>query len=215
MAEGGDKVAARVMFEHAEKRRKLKLKQVQEFMASLRKKSRQGVCLNLLPKESVLELKKSRMFNPVHESYQEMATRFGNSQIQRSRSVRAGAMLGGSYQQPHSSRLLHSSGKPKRSINLDMVGVNQHTHDLVQSMKESGNKQVATMFAMLLGKPKGADTDDKEGAEKLTKIKVPFYELNQEERMIYHRIKSAKKDKKHSEELKNKREDLEWKSQQS
>jgi len=33
MADGGDKVAARVMFEHAEKRRKLKLKQVQEFMA--------------------------------------------------------------------------------------------------------------------------------------------------------------------------------------
>lgn len=71
------------------------------------------------------------------------------------------------------------------------------------------------MFTVLLGKPIGADNDDKEGADKQTKIKVPFYELNQEERMIYHRIKSAKKDKKHAEELKNKREDLEWKSQQS
>jgi hypothetical protein len=58
--EGGDSIAAKVKFEHAEKRRKLKIKQVQEFMISLRKKSRQGVCLNLLPKESVLELKKSR-----------------------------------------------------------------------------------------------------------------------------------------------------------
>jgi|LauGreDrversion4_2_1035121.scaffolds.fasta_scaffold231955_1 hypothetical protein len=81
-------------------------------------------------------------------------------------------------------------------------------------MKESGNKSVANMFAALIGTKKG-DTDDKEGAEKSDKVKVPFYELNQEERMIYHRIKSAKNDKKQAEELKNKREELDWKIQQS
>jgi hypothetical protein len=46
-------------------------------------------------------------------------------------------------------------------------------------MKESGNKSVANMFAALIGTKKG-DTDDKEGAEKSDKVKVPFYELNQE-----------------------------------
>ena len=60
--EGGDGVSARVKYEHYEKRRKLKMKQIQEFMISLKKKSRQGggICLNLLPKESILELKKSK-----------------------------------------------------------------------------------------------------------------------------------------------------------
>ena len=141
--EGGDSVAARVKFEHFEKRRKLKMKQVQEFMVSLRKKSRQGACLSLLPKESVLELKKSRcklvsnstdaVFNPVQESYQDVATRFGNSNIQRSRSVRPGAVGGGTYQGATDRRqsLLHSSGKSKRSINIDLVGINSPTHELI------------------------------------------------------------------------------------
>jgi hypothetical protein len=61
-------VAARVKFEHYEKRRKAKMKFVQEFMLALKKKSRQGgganmACLSLLPKESILDLKKSKCKN--------------------------------------------------------------------------------------------------------------------------------------------------------
>ena len=64
LSEEGDGVAARVKYDHYEKRRKTKLKFIQEFMISLKKKSRQGganmVSLSLLPKESVFELKKSK-----------------------------------------------------------------------------------------------------------------------------------------------------------
>jgi hypothetical protein len=44
-------------------------------------------------------------------------------------------------------------------------------------------------------------------------VKIPFYNLTQEERIQVFRIKSAKKDKKRDEELKQKKEELEWKSQ--
>ena len=54
-----------------EKRRKIKMKFIHDFMQSLKKKSRQGpgsaeggsagmISLNLLPKESVVEFKKSK-----------------------------------------------------------------------------------------------------------------------------------------------------------
>jgi hypothetical protein len=66
-------VTAKVKYEHYEKRRKIKMKFIHEFMQSLKKKNRQGaaggiggpssgglVSLSLLPKESVLEFKKSK-----------------------------------------------------------------------------------------------------------------------------------------------------------
>ena len=66
-----DKVAAKVKYDHYEKRRKIKMKYIHDFMQSLKKKNRQGVSsanggsaglvsLSLLPKESVLEFKKSK-----------------------------------------------------------------------------------------------------------------------------------------------------------
>ena len=63
--EGGDGIAAKIKFDHYEKRRKIKMKFIQEFMQNLKKKSRQSgggnlVSLSLLPKESLFELKKSK-----------------------------------------------------------------------------------------------------------------------------------------------------------
>ncbi len=64
MEEENDEIAAKVKFEHYEKRRKIKMKFIHDFMQSLKKKSRQGgaglVSLSLLPKENVIEFKKSR-----------------------------------------------------------------------------------------------------------------------------------------------------------
>ncbi len=65
MEEEHDEVAAKVKCEHYEKRRKIKMKFIHDFMQSMRRKSRQGtgaglVSLNLLPKENVIEFKKSR-----------------------------------------------------------------------------------------------------------------------------------------------------------
>jgi hypothetical protein len=59
------------MYEHYEKRRKIKMKFIHDFMQSMKKKNRQGsgsaaggsagmISLNLLPKESVVEFKKSK-----------------------------------------------------------------------------------------------------------------------------------------------------------
>jgi hypothetical protein len=65
-------VTAKVKYDHYEKRRKIKMKFIHDFMQSLKKKNRQGVgsagaggsagliSLSLLPKESVLEFKKSK-----------------------------------------------------------------------------------------------------------------------------------------------------------
>jgi hypothetical protein len=64
--EDGDQIAGKVKFDHYEKRRKLKMKFIHEFMQSLKKKSRGPtaggglISLNLLPKESVVEFKKSK-----------------------------------------------------------------------------------------------------------------------------------------------------------
>jgi len=67
--EDGDQIAGKVKHDHYEKRRKLKMKFIHEFMQSLKKKSRGGpasanggglISLNLLPKESVVEFKKSK-----------------------------------------------------------------------------------------------------------------------------------------------------------
>jgi len=66
--EDGDQVTGKVKYDHYEKRRKIKMKFVHDFMQSLKKKNRMGntngsagvVSLSLLPKESVLEFKKSK-----------------------------------------------------------------------------------------------------------------------------------------------------------
>lgn len=58
--------------------------------------------------------------------------------------------------------------------------------------------------------PNEGDEDDK---EKQKKVKIPFYLLSQEEREVVFRITSAKHEKKRQEEIKNRKEDLEWKAQ--
>ena len=70
MEEEHDGLTAKVKYDHYEKRRKLKMKFIHDFMQSLKKKSRQGtsgahggaalVSLSLLPKENVVEFKRSR-----------------------------------------------------------------------------------------------------------------------------------------------------------
>lgn len=67
MEEEHDLLTAKVKFEHYEKRRKIKMKFIHDFMLSMKKKSRQGagggaalVSLSLLPKENVIEFKRSR-----------------------------------------------------------------------------------------------------------------------------------------------------------
>ena len=67
MEEEHDQLTAKVKFEHYEKRRKIKMKFIHDFMQSMKKKSRQGagggaalVSLSLLPKENVIEFKRSR-----------------------------------------------------------------------------------------------------------------------------------------------------------
>jgi hypothetical protein len=68
MEEEHDQLTAKVKFDHYEKRRKIKMKFIHDFMQSLKKKSRQGaggaggalVSLSLLPKENVIEFKRSR-----------------------------------------------------------------------------------------------------------------------------------------------------------
>lgn len=70
MEEEHDGLTAKVKYDHYEKRRKLKMKFIHDFMQSLKKKNRQGtsgahggaalVSLSLLPKENVVEFKRSR-----------------------------------------------------------------------------------------------------------------------------------------------------------
>ena len=67
MEEENDQLTAKVKFEHYEKRRKIKMKFIHDFMQSMKKKSRQGtaggaalVSLSLLPKENAIEFKRSR-----------------------------------------------------------------------------------------------------------------------------------------------------------
>ena len=52
---------AQIRFEHHEKKRRVKLKQIQEFMSAMSKKSKSNlVTLSLIPKENIQELKKSK-----------------------------------------------------------------------------------------------------------------------------------------------------------
>lgn len=52
---------AKIRFEHYEKKRRVKMRQIQEFMHALSKKSKSNlVTLSLIPKESVNQLKKTR-----------------------------------------------------------------------------------------------------------------------------------------------------------
>lgn len=84
-------------------------------------------------------------------------------------------------------------------------------------MKQQYMKSLNTIFGLKGGPPDGNaanETQTEEDKEKVKKIKIPFYELNQEERQIVFRIKSAKQEKKLAEEMKNKREVIEWKVQQ-
>ena len=67
MEEEHDQLTAKVKFEHYEKRRKIKMKFIHDFMQSMKKKIRHGagggaalVSLSLLPKENVIEFKRSR-----------------------------------------------------------------------------------------------------------------------------------------------------------
>ena len=52
---------AQIRFEHHEKKRRMKLKQIHEFMSAMSKKSKSNlVTLSLIPKENIQELKKSK-----------------------------------------------------------------------------------------------------------------------------------------------------------
>jgi hypothetical protein len=52
---------AKIKYEHHEKKRRVKLRQIQEFMNAMSKKSKSNlVTLSLIPKENIKELKKSK-----------------------------------------------------------------------------------------------------------------------------------------------------------
>jgi hypothetical protein len=56
-----NEAVARVRFEHYDKKRRVKLRQIQEFMHALTKKSKSNlVTLSLIPKESITQLKKTK-----------------------------------------------------------------------------------------------------------------------------------------------------------
>jgi hypothetical protein len=98
-------------------------------------------------------------------------------------------------------------------MNIDLQG----STSVAQSMKEQYMKSLNSIFGLKGGPPDpnaGTDGQTEENKEKTKKIKIPFYALNQEERQIVFRVKSAKQDKKQAEEAKNKKEMLEWKAQQ-
>jgi hypothetical protein len=82
-------------------------------------------------------------------------------------------------------------------------------------MKQQYMKSLNSIFGLKGGPPDPNATNETqtdEDKDKAKKIKIPFYELNQEERQIVFRIKSAKQEKKLAEEQKNKKEVLEWKA---
>lgn len=78
-----------------------------------------------------------------------------------------------------------------------------------QAIKQSGRELM--MFAgnadLMNSSIQGGDGTD-EDKEKAKKIRIPFYMLNQEERIQYYRIKSTKKEKKREEEIKARKEEL-------
>jgi len=70
-------------------------------------------------------------------------------------------------------------------------------------MKQQYMKSLNSIFGLKGGPPDPSGTNETqtdEDKEKAKKIKIPFYELNQEERQIVFRIKSAKQEKKLAEE---------------
>lgn len=60
-ADGGNEHMAKIRYEHHEKKRRVKMRQIQEFMHAMTKKSKSNlITLSLIPKENIAELKKSK-----------------------------------------------------------------------------------------------------------------------------------------------------------
>ena len=89
-------------------------------------------------------------------------------------------------------------------MNMDIAGASAGgVAAMAQSMKLAyksssnifGGQTIVDQNASLAG-----DGDEEKG--KTARVRIPFYQLNQEERIQLFRIKSAKKDKKREEDLK-------------
>ena len=98
-----------------------------------------------------------------------------------------------------------------RNINIDIgtsSGPNAPSISMAQSMKQA-YKSANNIFGNpnMSENPSGVEGTDDEKA-KAKKVKIPFYMLNQEERIYVTRMQSAKQEKKREEELKQKKEEL-------
>eukprot|EP00347_Sterkiella_histriomuscorum_P021466 403333879 len=227
--EENNEAVARIRFEHYDKKRRIKLRQIQEFMHAMTKKSKSNlVTLSLIPKENIQELKKSKgSHDDNHTASTTYHTPFINFKQMRIRPrthknsvTRDHSNNNGMYQSminlsnPNKDlRFGGNGGNAQNSKSIfDLTNLeygNQNQNDVNPYVNNSTKRSILTN-----------NQDDPDGQNnrqpdftKLLKNRDFFTKLTAEERQKLFRLKSAKKDKKIEKEMKLRREEWQWKSE--
>ena len=124
--------------------------------------------------------------------------RFGTNSLIRSQSAKAGAA------QRHQT-LMNSIRARRHNDTAAMKLTNPSVQSLEKMLKAEKNPIPQAEVGQV-----GQSEEEK---NKTQRIKIHYYELNQDQREQYFRIKSAKKEKKRNDDIKRKEEIHEWKIQ--
>ncbi|CDW83764.1 UNKNOWN [Stylonychia lemnae] len=224
--EDPNEAISKIRYEHYDKKRKVKLKQIQEFMNAMSRKSKSNlVTLSLIPKENLQQLKKSKIF--LNHSYvmKDQEEAVNKIHRQRPRTHKNSISRDPSYHQnnyayqSHNNLATLSSGNHQQTFK-DQKQTNNYPNNSIFNLTNLDQGYQSNIELRKASNNNFDDQDPQSIAKKqeleyqrAMKNKLYFQNLPPEERQKIFRIKSAKKEKKMEKDMKQRKEEWEWRTQ--